>query len=242
MRESMTETGRRGVSRPKLIKRVSLHSVLVSDLREMIEQGELRAGLPVVETDLCLQFGVSRTPLREALKILASEGLVQLRPHRTPVIAPIDPKEIAAIFETVAGLERMAAKLGCERATDDEIAGFEALHREMLAVHEVDDGRSYTLLNRDVHTRIVRLAGNPVLLATHASLTTKIARARQSLVYDARRWRESVEEHEAVLEAFLARDPKAAAEAMELHAINTGRAVVSHLVEAQRGYGGGIEE
>ena len=238
MTDSNVQDGR-AVTRPKLIRRVSLHSVLISDLRDMIERGELRAGLPIVETDLCAQFGVSRTPLREALKILASDGLVQLRPHRTPMVSAIDPKEIASIFETVAGLERMAAKLGCERATDEQIAGLEDLHKQMIAVHEVDDGRSYTILNRDVHTRIVRLADNPVLLSTHASLTSKIARARQTLVYNARRWRESPEEHEAIMQAFRDRDPTAAADAMELHAIKTGAAVVANLIEQQRSYARG---
>src|SRR6202165_6171454 len=76
------------------LERMSLHDQLVAKVREMIVDGELEAGAPLPERMLCETFGVSRTPLREAFKILASEGLIELRSHRTPVITPINRDEI----------------------------------------------------------------------------------------------------------------------------------------------------
>ena len=83
------------------LARLSLHDQLVAKVREMIIDGELAAGAPLPERMLCETFGVSRTPLREAFKILAAEGLIALRPHRTPVVTPIDAGEIAEIFDVM---------------------------------------------------------------------------------------------------------------------------------------------
>src|ERR1700712_2021773 len=98
------------------LQRHSLHDQLVAKLREMILNGELGPGPALPEKMLCDSFGVSRTPLREAFKVLASEGLLELRPHRTPRVTLIDPGEIAAVFEVMVTLERLvgsrAASLG----------------------------------------------------------------------------------------------------------------------------------
>ena len=118
----MTETATRTRARPRFksarlklsvispkpaLQRHSLHDQLVAKLREMILNSELRPGSPLPEKMLCESFGVSRTPLREAFKVLASEGLIELRPHRTPQITLIDPGEISAVFEVMVALERL---------------------------------------------------------------------------------------------------------------------------------------
>lgn len=217
----------------RLIRRVDIHSVLSAQLREMIEEGELRAGLPIVETDLCEMFGVSRTPIREALKVLSSEGLVQLRRNRTPIVAPIDPVEIASIFEAVAALERRAAVRFCEQATDQEIAKLDEMQAELEAHHRLDDRLSYAEHNRDIHTAIMQFARNPVMLDMHATLTSKIIRARKTLTYDPGRWRDSVREHDGFMQAFRQRDGEAAGRLLEEHTLVTGEAVVRKLKEIQ---------
>lgn len=227
---SEPKKGRRKLA-SRIIRRVDLHSVLVADLRQMIEQGELRAGMAIVETDLCEQFGVSRTPMREALKVLSSEGLVQLRRNRTPVVAPIDPAEIAAIFETVGAIERRAAFRACEIASEAELSHLDAMHAELIGHHKVDDRRSYAIQNRDIHTAIVRMAKNPVMLNMHAMLSTKIVRARSTLTYDPARWRDAITEHDGFMDALRRRAADEAAFLLEDHVLRTGEAIVEKLQE-----------
>src|SRR5258707_12368134 len=133
----MTETATRNRARPRFkparlklsaippkpaLQRHSLQDQLVAKLREMILNSELRPGSPLPEKMLCESFGVSRTPLREAFKVLASEGLIELRPHRTPQITLIDPDEISAVFEVMVALERLGGLRSARPPTPKESA------------------------------------------------------------------------------------------------------------------------
>jgi DNA-binding GntR family transcriptional regulator len=131
------------------------HQSLITDL--------LRTRLhpPIAEGELADTFGVSRTPLREALKALSSESLVDLRPRRTPIVAPVDPSEIGAIFEVLESLEALAGRRASENASDRDIADLERMHAAMVAEHDADWLAAYAARNRDIHARIVELAGNP---------------------------------------------------------------------------------
>src|SRR3977135_4223357 len=183
----MTETAPRNRSRarsnpPRLklseippnpaLQRHSLHDQLVAKLREMILNSELRPGSALPEKMLCESFGVSRTPLREAFKVLASEGLIELRPHRTPQIAPIDPDEIAAVFEVMVALERLVGLRAASLATTNEIAALDAMHAQLAAHHREGSRAAYFSMNQQIHAEIARLAGNPVLQTTWAALQT----------------------------------------------------------------------
>src|ERR1700738_2408532 len=127
----MTETATRNRSRPRfkparlklsaIPPKQALHDQLVAKLREMILNGELGPGSALPEKMLCESFGVSRTPLREAFKVLASEGLIELRPHRTPQITRIDPDEITAALEVMVVLERLVGLRSASLATSKEI-------------------------------------------------------------------------------------------------------------------------
>src|SRR6202166_1315157 len=117
------------------LQRHSLHDQLVAKLREMILNSELRPGTALPEKMLCESFGVSRTPLREAFKVLASEGLIELRPHRTPQITLIDPDEITAVFEVMVALERLVGLRAVSMATAKEIAAIDAMHAQLVALH-----------------------------------------------------------------------------------------------------------
>ena len=126
----MTETLTRNRARPRFksakaeaippkqaLQRHSLHDQLVAKLGEMILNGELRPGSALPEKMLCESFGVSRTPLREAFKVLASEALIELRPPCTPQITLIDPDEIMAVFEVMVALERLVGLRSASLAT-----------------------------------------------------------------------------------------------------------------------------
>jgi len=220
-------TGGRG--RPATIQRDSLHGALLAQLRRMIQEGELSPGEQIVESSLSENFGVSRTPLREALKVLSSEGLVELRPRRTPIVTPVDPNEIAAIFEVLEGLEWLAGRRACENATDEERAELEAMHAAMLFEHDRGNRAAYQAQNRQIHFRIVELAANPVLKAAYANFMMRIVRARATNTYEAARWRGSRAEHDEIMAGFRAHDPEAVASALVRHTRETGSSVLATL-------------
>ena len=240
----MTETATRNRARPRFksarlklsaipskqaLQRHSLHDQLVAKLREMILNSELRPGSALPEKMLCESFGVSRTPLREAFKVLASEGLIELRPHRTPQITLIDPDEIAAVFEVMVALERLVGLRSASLATPKEIAAIDAMHAHLVVLHRDGSRAAYFSMNQQIHAEIARLAGNPVLQTTWAALTAKILRARSLANFDAKRGDESINEHEHFMALLRAGEAEGFADALSEHMRRTGSAVCSML-------------
>ncbi len=217
-------------SRP--LATASLHDQLVARLREMVVEGELPPGSPLPEKMLCETFGVSRTPLREAFKVLATEGLIELRPHRTPMVTPVERDEMAAVFEVIVSLDQLAAELACRRAGAAERADLEAMHASLAGAHGEGNRRDYFRRNQQIHAEIVRLAANPTLTATWGALTAKIRRARAQVNYHGSRWQESLEEHEVFMAHFRRGDATAFAQAMAAHTRLTGAAVLDGLSTA----------
>lgn len=211
------------------LDRMSLHDQLVARLREMIVDGELRAGAPLPERMLCETFDVSRTPLREAFKILASEGLIELRPHRTPVITPINRNEIANMFAVMVALDGVAGARAATLATDEDIARLNGMHDQLVQLHRDASRPAYFRLNQEIHVEITKLAANPVLLNIWMTLHANIFRARAVANYDARRWTESVREHEAFMALLNARDATRFAASLSAHTRKTGDAVLATL-------------
>lgn len=211
------------------LERMSLHDQLVAKVREMIIDGELSAGAPLPERMLCETFGVSRTPLREAFKILAAEGLIELRPHRTPVVTPIDRGEIADIFDVMVALDHAAGLKAAARATDAVIARLDDLHAQLVALHDAAERSAYFRLNQQIHGEITRLAGNAVLFNLWSGLQRSVFRARAVANYDAKRWDESVAEHEAFMARLRVRDATGFAAALSAHTRKTGDSVLQML-------------
>jgi DNA-binding GntR family transcriptional regulator len=216
------------------LARTSLHDQLVAKIREMIVQGELTAGAPLPERMLCDTFAVSRTPLRGALKVLALEGLIELRPHRTPVVTPIDRAEIANVFDVMVALDGIAARQAAILATDDDIARLDAMHAQLVQFHLDASRADYFRLNQQIHAQITRLARNTILLNVWTPLHASIFRARAVANYDARRWNESVEEHEAFMALLRTRDAAGFAAALSAHTRKTGDAVLQALKNAEQ--------
>ncbi|WP_247657934.1 GntR family transcriptional regulator [Aquabacter sp. L1I39] len=207
----------------------SLHDQLVVRLRQMVLEGEIAPGSPLPERMLCETFGVSRTPLREAFKVLASEGLMELRPHRTPVVTPVDREEIAAMFQVMVALDHLAADLACRTAGTGDRDRLEEMHAALCAHHRAGARTAYFRQNQDIHAEITRLAGNPVLQANWSALSAKIYRARAQVNYNPRRWEESLAEHEGFMARLRAGDAPGFATAMADHTRRTADAVLASL-------------
>lgn len=184
----------------------SLHDELVTRLRQAIVDGTLAPGAKVPERALCEQLAVSRTPLREALKVLAYEGLISLETNRGARVSTVMMEELEATFPVIAVLEGLAGKLACANASDDAIAWLETLHDDMFRHYEAGDKGAYFQSNRDIHSALFAAAGNPVLSQQYAILSSRIERARLLANLSTERWAEAVSEHRAIIDAAKKRD------------------------------------
>jgi len=185
----------------------SLHAGLLDGLRTLIAHGDLLPGARVPERELCERFNVSRTPLRECLKVLAAEGLVELLPNRGARIATLEDEHLVHLFEVIAALEAEGGRLACQRITDAALAEIKSLHYRMHAHFLRAELPGYFALNQAIHAAIMEAAANPVLLATHASLAGRISRARyMSNRIRPDRWQSAMDEHDAILDALTRRD------------------------------------
>jgi len=183
-----------------------LHEDATERLRDMIVQGELAPGAKLVERVLCERLGVSRTPLREAIKRLASEGLVALRPNRGAIVTPLTLATVRETFEVMGALEALAGQLACRNSTDAQLAEIRAQHFEMLACHARGDLAGYFRCNQAIHLAIVAASGNATLAATYRTLNAHVRRARYLANLSRGRWDQAVAEHEEILAALVARD------------------------------------
>lgn len=221
------------------LRRLSLYEVVAERLREMVLEGELPPGSRISEKQLCETFEVSRTPLREALKVLANEGIIELLPNRGAKVTEVDSREVADLFEVMVELEGLSGRLLASRADEAEIAEIRALHERMLDHYRRQERQDYFALNQRLHRRLAELAGNAVLLELETSLSLKITRARYAANLQQGRWEESAREHGAILAALEARDGEALSAAMREHMRRTGEAVLQGLADAE---GTGEEE
>ncbi len=217
------------MNRPESPPRAPLHDGVLERLRQMIIRCELQPGDRLSEADLGQAFGVSRTPLREALKLLAAEGLVEIRPHKGAVIADISLEGISETFDLMSALELMAGPLVCERVSNIDLQILEGLVRGMDACHADNDLMTYFDLNTEFHNRIVALTGNKVLTQVYADMFGKLQRARYRVNYDPKRWQESSAEHHWIMESLRAREGEEFGSRLREHNARTARAVIEGL-------------
>lgn len=215
-----------GVLDAKLcVKRVGLHEEAAARLRELIMRGDLKPQQQLNESELSEALGVSRTPLREALKLLVIEGLIDLRRNRSPVVSSLDSEKIASLFEAVAGIERVAAELAATRMTARDLQKLKSLHNRMERYNASRNLAGYFNINNEIHSFIVMCSKNPVLKSCHDTLLTRVKRARFMALTTLGRREESVREHREFLEAIEARDAVRAGKILQRHVLGTGQAV-----------------
>lgn len=224
-----TLLNRREPGQGSAAERSPLHDDVVGRLRQMIIRCELVPGERFTEHKLVEKFGVSRTPLREALKILASEGLVEMRPHRGSSVAPISVEAMSQTFAVLGALEEMAGPLICDRVSNVDIARLDHIKDEMSSMRDATDRNRYFELNVAFHHAMIELAGNAVLSSTYDQLFGKLQRARYLVNDDQNRWSESAREHTWIMEALRQRDGAELSKRLKEHNSRTARAVLDKL-------------
>lgn len=206
-----------------------LHAAVSSRLREMIVEGLLLPGARLNERLLCERLKVSRTPLREAFKTLASEGLIALLPNRGAMVAELSVEDIEESFAVMGALEGLSGELACRHIGDEEIAELRALHYEMLACHARRDLPGYYRLNHAIHDSINAAAGNAVLTRTYRTLNARIQALRFRSNFNRDKWDAAVVEHGQMLEALSARDGVRLRAILERHLAAKCSAVLAQL-------------
>lgn len=194
-----------------------LHQEVAARLRQRIVEGLIAPGTKLNERELSTQLEVSRTPLREAIKMLAAEGLVELLPNRGAVAAQLDVQDVIDTFELIAGLEALSGELAAQRIDAAELAEIRALHFEMLAAYTRRDLSNYYRLNARIHECINAAARNPVLTQTYLTVNSRLQALRFRSNFDERKWQRAVDEHAAMLEHLAARDAPAMRALMMQH-------------------------
>lgn len=195
-----------GLDQAEVIRPPPLHVEVADRLRNLIVHGELPPGTRLNERLLTERFNISRTPLREAIKMLSSEGLVELLPNRGAVVTTITRDDVRDMFEVMAVLEALAGELACERASKEDIAEIRALHKQMSVHYRRRELEEYFSFNQRIHQKIIDSTGNKVLLETYRRLSDRVRYARYMANLSKERWDRAMKEHEQILDALTKRD------------------------------------
>jgi DNA-binding GntR family transcriptional regulator len=217
------------------IARLALHDQVAARLRTLLVEGQIAPGAKLNERELCEQLRVSRTPLREAIKLLAAEGLVDLLPNRGAVAVKLTEADVQNTFELLAALEGLSGELAAQRITEAELAELRALHYEMLACFARRDLSGYYRINARIHTAINEAARNPVLGSTYRAINARVQSLRFRTNQDEAKWKNAVAEHERMIEALEAHDA-AAMRALMIEHLHHKRDTVLALLRAGEVY------
>ena len=211
------------------IPRAALHEQAAHRLRQMLVENRILPGAKLNERQLSEVLNVSRTPLREAIKMLAAEGLVELVPNRGAIAVQLTESDILNTFEVMAGLEAQSGELAAQRITDAELAEIKATHYEMLAAFTRRDLPAYYRLNAAIHSAINLAAKNPVLTLTYRQVNARLQALRFRSNQDGEKWKAAVKEHEQMIAALAARDASAMRAVLMSHLINKRDVVIDQL-------------
>ena len=203
-----------------------LHEQVADRLRILLTEGSLAPGARLNERVLCEHLRVSRTPLREAFKVLAAERLIELHPNRGARVVALSRSDAEQLFELMAALEGLSGELAAQRRTPAELVEIRALHFEMLAAHARRDLPAYYGLNRMIHQAINRCARNDALAETYDSVNTRLQNLRFRSNFNHDKWDNAVQEHQAILDALQAGDGVALRSLLEAHLRNKRDAVL----------------
>lgn len=212
------------------ILRPALQEEVVARIKQLIEDGVLMPGSRIPERQLCGQLGISRTPLREAFRVLAAAGLLEVQPRRGATVKRLQTDEIDHMFEVLETLEGMAGELACDRISDKELSEVEELHRKMVSCYRRRQQRGFFEINQEIHERIVKAAANPILTRVYEGLSGQIRRIRYMAKSTDAQWAVAAKEHEAIMKALKARNKRKLGAILRAHLRNKRQRVKSLLV------------
>lgn len=204
-------------------ERRSLSAEAADTLRELILLEKLAPGTPVPERDLAEGLGISRTPLKDALRILETEGLIEYGPTRRPRVADPSLDEIEQNIAVLSALEALAGGVACKAATDEDIEDIRALDRSMRTLPSTASALEFFHLDMAFHARIVEAARNAPLMVTHQQYNARLWRARFMSSRQVDRRDNTLAEHGAITAALSRRDPRATSREMRRHLESTIR-------------------
>jgi len=202
------------------IERVPLHEEVTNRLRDMIVSLRLRPGERIQELEVAQLLGVSRTPVREAIKVLTAEGLVELLPLRGAIVKAFSAKDARDMLEVIALVESYAGERACE-ADQAQIDAILEMHQQMKVFFESRERLAYFALNQRIHESLIALADNDTLSMTHATLSKRMRSLRYSGNSTPENWSAAMAEHEQMMAALAARDGQALSRIMGEHIRNT---------------------
>ncbi|MBC57553.1 MAG: GntR family transcriptional regulator [Confluentimicrobium sp.] len=198
-------------------------------LRDKIVKGAYPPGSRLVERKISAELELSRTPVREALKLLQADGLIGISRNKGAQVLQYGAEEALFLFEVIASLESLAAERLARTIASDTLDELEELHAKMLTYHKVGSIADYFDTNSDIHDFIVEHCGNPLILETHTRLIARARRGRFLAIMQPKRLDEALGEHEILMDALRGRDPALAAQIWRSHLLHTGETVAAAL-------------
>jgi DNA-binding GntR family transcriptional regulator len=211
------------------MERQRLHDAVVEHLQRLIIEGVLTPGMKLNEREVCERLGISRTPLREAMKVLASEGLIDIVPNRGAFVSKMNDTEIWEAFEMMSGLEALSGELAAERISPAEIADIKVLHQAMLVCRAQNDLPGYYSRNQTIHNKINEAARNSMLRQIYLSVNRRLLALRFKSNFKEEKWDRAIHEHDEMIQALEARDGKRLAGILRQHLLDKRDSVMADL-------------
>lgn len=206
-----------------------LRDVVFNTLRQAILIGELKPGERLMEIHLADRLGVSRTPIREAIRKLELEGLVVMIPRKGAQVAKITEKNLKDVLEVRRALDMLAVRLACERMDEDDKAALREACDEFAKVVQANDTKEITEADVRFHDVILKSTGNDRLIQLVNNLAEQMYRYRLEYIKDSAYHNRLVQEHAAIYQAIINQDAEKAADAVVLHIDNQEKTIIEHL-------------
>jgi DNA-binding GntR family transcriptional regulator len=222
------------MSRPRKLTMNPLSERLREAIEEEIATGKLQPGAHLDEAELAQRFGVSRTPIRETLILLAGAGLVEARPRRGAVVAQVSAQRLVEMFDVMGELEAMCARLAARRITDEEMAALEQVHQDCRQAAESGDSDAYFYANERFHLAIYGASHNVFLAEQAGAIQRKLRPYRRLQLRVRNRVQRSFAEHQAILDALRVANGEQSAQAMRSHVVVQGERFADLMADLAR--------
>jgi DNA-binding GntR family transcriptional regulator len=219
-----------GISKPRAGgKKVNYAEMIVVRLREDIVSGHLRPNERIVESDIAQRMKISRTPVREALKLLENRGYLSRLPSGRLIVTDHSPSQIRNLYEVREALEAMALRLACQRATEEEIERASQLQENMVQVVRERNVNQFIDLNSAFHNHLFSICGNEQLISLLQTYRDQYFDRRLVRVFNSSDWRNMPKQHQKLLDAVRQRDPRLAEKAVHEHITTALRIAIERL-------------